>query len=293
MCDCHAEPLTRNTNEPVVIAKSLLLFKKQLIGRGAFGTVFKGEYESKPCALKVLLALGDEIQTSLPTSGQARTDSVERFRRECEHLESFKHPNVVCHLATRRFPGSNHLVLALELMDCNLRQYFTSEPGKDPVKLSLIVQSSLCLDIASALEYIHSRGVVHRDLCSDNILLACGGEIPVAKVCDFGMSRIITKSGPQSVSTQAFGHKGYMQPEATDLESSDYTPKFDVFSFGALMIQIVCHLPTIKDKRERSYELGLIEASHPIKILITRCLCENRDDRPSASQLKRSLQKLL
>ena len=266
----------------------IVLFKNNPIGSGAFGIVFKGEINKQPCAIKILRALADEIQLSCPVAKYATEDSVSRFHKECEYLESFKHPNIVRHLATRTHPTTNHLVLALELMDCNLRQYFTSQSGKDPVKLSLTVQSSLCLNIASALEYIHSRGVVHRDLCSDNILLACGGETPVAKVCDFGMSRIL-KSEAHSISL-ALGHKGYMPPEATDMESSSYNAKFDIFSFGALMVQIVRHLPTIKDKKERRYELNLIDSSHPIKALMCECLHENRDNRPSASQLKRRLQ---
>ena len=262
------------------------------IGSGAFSTVFKGEFNKQPCAVKVLHAVAFEMRTSLPVSKHAPEDSVLRFQKECDYLESFIHPNIVRHLATRMYPATNHLVLALELMDCNLRQYFIPQPGKDPVKLSLTVQSSLCLDIASALEYIHSRGVVHRDLCSDNILLACGGESPVAKVCDFGMSRIL-KSEAHSISLQAFAHKGYMPPEATDMESSSYNTKFDIFSFGALMVQIVRHLPTIKDRRERNNELDSIETSHPIKTLIYQSLQENRDDRPSATQLKRKLSQFL
>ena len=273
------------------VTDDLVLFKNNPIGRGAFGIVFRGEFNKQPCAIKVLRALADEIQLSYPVAQYTMKGSFTRFKDECKYLESFDHPNIVCHLATRTHPTTNHLVLALELMDCNLRQYFTPQPGKDPVKLSLTVQSSLCLDIASALEYIHSRGVVHRDLCSDNILLACGGENPVAKVCDFGMSRLL-KSEAYSISF-ALGHKGYMPPEATDLESSRYNTQFDIFSFGALMVQIVRHLPTIKDKKERRYELNLIELSHPIKALMCECLCENRDDRPSASQLKRRLQLLL
>ena len=266
-----------------------MLFKTNPIGSGAFGVVFRGEFNKQPCAIKVLRALADEIQTSLPLSKSAQKDSVTRFHTECQYLESFVHPNIVCHLATRMYGATNHLVLALELMDCNLRQYFTPQTGKEPVKLSLTVQSSLCLDIASALEYIHSRGVVHRDLCSDNILLGCGAETPVAKVCDFGMSGIL-KSEAHSISLQAFAHKGYMPPEATDMESSSYNTKFDIFSFGALIVQIVRHLPTIKHKRERKYELNLIESNHPIKVLLCQCLCENRDKRPSAAQLKRRLQ---
>ena len=270
------------------ISDDLLLFKDKPIGSGAFGSVFRGEVNGERCAIKLLHAVASEIRTDIPTASLASTDSAERFRKECEFLESFQHRNIVRHLATKKHPKTNHLVLALELMDCNLRQYFTPQPDKESVKLSLAIQTSLCHDIASALEYIHSRGVVHRDLCGENILLSCGGETPVAKVCDFGMSKI-TKNDTQSVSLQAFAHKGYMPPEATDMESPCYNLMFDIYSFGALMVQIVRHLPTLKDRKERSFELEVIESSHPIKQIIIDCLNENRDDRPSAAHLKRRL----
>ena len=271
------------------VSDDLVLFKDKPIGSGAFGEVFKGELNGQPCAIKLLHAVASEIRTQIPTASLASTDSTEKFRKECEFLESFQHSKIVCHLATRKHPTTNHLVLALELMDCNLRQYFTPQPDRKPVKLSLAIQTSFCHDIASALEYIHSRGVVHRDLCGENILLSCGGETPVAKVCDFGMSKI-TKNDARSVSLQAFAHKGYMPPEATDMESSCYNSMFDIYSFGALMVQIVRHLPTIKDRNERSFELELIQANHPIKKIIIDCLNENRDNRPSAAHLKRRLE---
>ncbi len=273
------------------ISDGLVLFKDKPIGSGAFGSVFRGEVNGQPCAIKLLHAVASEIRTQIPTASLTSTDSTERFRKECEFLESFQHPNIVCHLATKKHPKTNHLVLALELMDRNLRQYFTPQPDKEPIKLSLAIQTSLCHDIASALEYIHSRGVVHRDLCGENILLSCVGETPVAKVCDFGMSKI-TKSDTQSVSLQAFAHKGFMPPEAISMESLCYNSMFDIFSFGALMVQIVRHLPTIKDRKERKDELELIENAHPIKKLIMKCLNENRDDRPSAAHLKRRLETL-
>ncbi len=270
------------------ISDGLVLFKDNPIGSGAFGAVFRGELNGQPCAIKLLYALASEIQTKVPTSSLASTDSTERFRKECELFEVFRHPNIVRYLATKKYPKTNHLVLALELMDCNLRQYFTPQADKEPIKLSLAIQTSLCHDIASALEYIHSRGVVHRDLCGENILLSCGGETPVAKVCDFGMSKMI-KTDTRSVSLQAFAHKGFMPPEAIDMESLCYNSMFDIFSFGALMVQIVRHLPTIKDRKDRKYELKLIDETHPIRELIIDCLNENRDNRPSAAHLKRRL----
>ena len=237
--------------------------------------------------LKLLRSLADEIQMSLPIAGQAKQDSVERFRQECQYLESFTHPNVVRHLATRTHPKTGHLVLAIELMDCNLRQFFSSPFGKN---LSILTQNSLCHDIASALAYIHSRHIVHRDLCSDNILLDCKGKNPTAKVCDFGMSRIIQSEGT-SISLPAFGHRGYLPPEATDVDSSRFDSSFDIFAFGALMVQIVRCLPTIKSRKERTHELDHIDSTHSLKPIIEQCLLVNRDDRPSAIQLERKLTK--
>ena len=239
------------------ISRDLVLFKKEAIGGGAFGTVFRGEINGQPCALKILRSLADEIQLSLPIAGQAKQDSVVRFQTECEYLESFKHPNVVRHLATRTHPNIGHLVLALELMDCNLRQFFFSPSGKD---LPFLTQKSLCRDIASALAYIHSRHIVHRDLCSDNILLDCKGETPVAKVCDFGMSRIIKSEGT-SISLPAFGHRGYLPPEATDVDSSRFDSSFEIFAFGAIMVQIVRCLQTIKSRKE--HRMNLIKLTPP------------------------------
>ncbi len=287
-----AKAVALNDSNKECISEALFIFKDKPIGSGAFGSVFRGELNGQPCAIKLLHAVASEIRTQLPTASLTSTDSAERFHKECEFFESFQHPNIVRHLATKKYPKTNHFVLALELMDCNLRQYFTLQPDKEPIKLSLATQTSLCHDIASALEYIHSRGVVHRDLCGENILLSCGGETPVAKVCDFGMSKI-TKNDTRSVSLQAFARRGFMPPEAVTMESLWYNSMFDIFSFGALMVLIVRHLPTIKDRKERSFELELIQASHPIRKIIMNCLNENRDNRPSAAHLKRRLEAII
>ncbi len=197
LCAGELTTATMECSNVECISHDMVVFMDKHIGNGAFGAVFRGEVNGQPCAIKVLHLLATEIR--LKTALSNTTDTSERFRKECEFLESFDHPNIVRHLATRQHLRTHQFVLALELMDCNLRHYFTPQPDKEPVKLPFPVQSSLCRDIASALEYIHSRGVVHRDLCGENILLYCRGESPIAKVCDFGMSKI-TKSDTQSVS---------------------------------------------------------------------------------------------
>lgn len=276
-----------STDDPDVlyISRDLKLYKKASIGGGMFGSVFKGELNGKPCALKVLHFLASEILMCLPTAVLANNESVDRFRQECEYLKSFKHPNIVQHLATETHPKTGHLVLVLELLDCNLRQYFSKVK-----ELTIAIQTSLCYDIILALAEIHCRQIVHRDLCADNVLLDTRGSVPVAKVSDFGMSKII-QTKVQCLSLPVFGHRGYLPPEA-DTDSSRCDSSFDIFQFGVLMLQIVRCLPSIKSKQERINEQENVDSAHPLKDIIKQCLLEDSFKRPSANELQRQLQSI-
>ena len=126
------------------------------------------------------------VYCSLPTSQKKNEEAVKIFDRECEFLESFQHPNVVQHLSTSEHPMFCSTLLVTELMHCNLRSYL-SGLGEKP--LSNYFQLSSSKDVASGLAYIHSKQIVHRDLCSDNILINLSHPVPVAKISDFGMSQ--------------------------------------------------------------------------------------------------------
>lgn len=259
------------------ITKELKIFTEVSIGGGALGSVFKGELNGEPCAVKILYSLASEIRMRLPTAGLANSDTVERFKQECEYLKSFKHPNIVQHLATKTHPKSGQLVLVLELMDCNLREFFSTERE---IMRTIRCQRSLCENVISALVYIHKRQIVHRDLCADNILLVLSeNEMnpPIAKISDFGMSKIIEAEG-QSVSLPAFGHRGYLPPEVFITDSSQVDSSYDIFQFGVIMLQIVHCLPAINLPKERERELKKVDSLHPFKSLIQDCLKENKSE---------------
>ena len=263
----------------------ILVYKKPILGSGAFGSVFMGELDGNLCAVKVLNPLGRQIQTSLPASSKTvQHSALERFKRECDLLEKFDHDKIVHHIASRIDPESNLPILVLELLDCSLTEYLE----KSTTDLQMKTKISLCCDVASALAYLHDspRNIVHRDLCSDNILLRLTDPIPVAKVGDFGMSRIIDCTN-LSHSLTAMGHRvGYMPPEAP---SADYDSSLDIFMFGAIMIQIVSKIHHIESEKHRVEHFKAISKTHPLYENIANCLHEDKEMRPKAFALHRSL----
>ena len=170
-------------------------------------------------------------------------------------------------------------------MDCNLNQYFSSTPREE---VMFTVQKRLCIDIISALEYIHKRKIVHLNLRGDNVLLDCTKEIPVAKLCGFCMSKLTT-TDCGSVSLPAFGHRGYLPPEAFVTDSSQFDSSFDIFQFGVVMLQIVQCLPTIRSPLDRLKEFNRVDSDHPFKPIIKDCLLDDKPFRPVATQLHSQL----
>ena len=259
------------------INERLVIFSDNKIGFGAFGMVFKGSYRSTPCAVKVLHELATQIQTDLP-AGEGNESA---FDRECKFVETFQHPNVVQHLSTDKHPKSSGLILVTELMDCNLKSYLS---GIDGETLTTHFQLSLSRDVASGLAYIHSRKVIHRDLCGDNILLslALKNQVPLAKISDFGMSRLLDPSQMTHTLTVIPQRMGYLPPEALRQENELYDHKLDVFSLGVIMLQIVRKLETVKTPKERTFHESQIPTEHELKLVISDCLQEDSRKRPTA-----------
>ncbi len=263
------------------INEYLTIFLDEPLGSGA---VFKGSYRGDPCAIKLLHQVAMEIQTNIPaTKSEDASDAIDR---ESDFLKLFQHPNVVQFLSTAKHPKSGGTILVVELMDCNLRSYFS---GLDEESLSSECEISLSKDMACGLAYIHSKLIIHRDLCGNNVLLKLTRLLPVAKISDFGMSRLYDPSKLSSTLT-AIGHRrGYLPPEAYRLEEEKYDSSLDVFSFGVILTQIVCKLETIKSTKDRSFHVAQIPHTHRLRKLIDSCLQENMTRRPSARDICESI----
>lgn len=215
--------------------KDIKLLKHQTIGTGAYGAVCKANCDDLVCAAKliypVLFSLSGQ---SLPELDEGREHRLplRRFHQECQFLSQIRHPNIVQYLGTYRDPESGAPALLMELMDENLTSYLERQEALLPMH----VQVNLLHDVALALAYLHSHGIIHRDLSSNNVLLIGSSR---AKVTDFGMSSLVDMASPSKATlTTCPGTQVYMPPEALN-EPPVYSEKLDCFSFGVLMLQVL------------------------------------------------------
>ena len=276
------------------------LYKSKSLGSGSYGAVCRAECDGLPCAAKIMhLTLFD-----LRDPGTALY--LERFEAECRLLSLARHPNIVQYLATYRDPETRLPVLLMELCDENLSRFLERSPGPLPYNIELNISH----DIALALVYLHTNGLIHRDLTANNVLMIAGVQ---AKVTDFGMSKLGIVNPHMTPMTLCPGNLQYMSPEALE-EPPSYTEKLDIFSFGVLLVQIMTRqFPdagprfqivndprypdgvvriTVPEVQRRRAHLNMISGTHPLKAMALNCLKSKEMERPSAQQLSNSLSEL-
>ena len=221
--------------------KAVQLFKDQTLGIGAYGKVCRARCDNLDCAAKLLHeTLFDANAERLVTHRREHRLPVRRFEKECQFLNVIKHPNIIQYLGMYQDPSSGLAVLLMELMDCSLTGYLeTSMYVESGVPFH--IQVNICHDITLALSFLHSNGIIHRDLSGNNVLLS-GQPNVRAKVTDFGMVSLSDQLSPRQTSYLTYtlcpGTDAYMPPEAVK-DNPIYTKQIDCFSFGVIVIQIL------------------------------------------------------
>lgn len=244
--------------------------------------VHKAVWNGQECAVKIIKHLAVSIAFGVDP-GTPDNDNVDfrRFMKECDRLRKLEHPNIV-ELYGIKFHEDGYPVIMMELLNGNLRNYLFQQRES----LSLLHQLSLIKDIALGLEYLHSQRIVHRDICGENILLTMHQPLPVAKISDFSTSKII---GAKNSSIAMLPYRrGYIPPEFAQFPY-EYDVKMDVFMFGVVISQIICCIENIENEVERRQVLEKIPREHPLKLDVNKMTSKYKVDRPSASEIARSI----
>ena len=270
--------------------------QSQVLGTGSYGSVVKARLDDLPCAAKIL------HQIIMRSDDPGARNFAARYDQECQLLRELRHPCIVMFLGLVDTPRTLQPILLMELMDESLTSFLERDATHPlPFYLQVNITHNICL----ALAYLHAKGVIHRDMSSNNVLIDAGTR---AKVTDFGMSKIadgnprMTRSGL----TQCPGTLAFMPPEALRPKPS-YNDKLDTFSAGVLIIQVISRkypAPTdamkivddptapmgqkmlfVPELERRANDIRLVPSDHTLLPIARHCLKDRDGERPSAVEL--------
>jgi len=200
---------------------------ERVLGEGGFGTVYLASQQrpvQRTVALKILQA------------GRGDTRARQRFEDERHLLARLQHA-CIAQIYDAGTSADQRSYIAMEYVDGAPITAWCRER-----KVDVDARLRLFLRVCAAIQYAHQREIVHRDLKPSNILVREEDGVPLPKVIDFGIARLIA-SRDRSTATDMtrvgdmIGTPGYMSPEQAAGESVD--TRTDVYSLGALLCELL------------------------------------------------------
>jgi tRNA A-37 threonylcarbamoyl transferase component Bud32 len=192
---------------------------EELVGRGGMSKVYRAHDRmlERNVALKILhQRLGDD------------EEYVERFRREARAVAQLAHPNIVTVIDRGEDAGRQFIVF--EYIGGDDLKQLIDRVG--PLPIDQVIE--LGQEIAAALAFAHERGIVHRDVKPQNVLLNDEG---LAKVTDFGIARSVDVEHGVTQTGTVLGTSNYIAPEQASGQPVD--DRSDVYSFGVVLYELL------------------------------------------------------
>ncbi|RDX79866.1 Serine/threonine-protein kinase HT1 [Mucuna pruriens] len=257
------------------------LFVGPQIGEGAHAKVYEGKYKNQIVAIKI-------VHNGETTEDIAKREG--RFAREVAMLSRVQHKNLVKFIGACKEPV---MVIVTELLlGGTLRKYLLN---MRPKCLDRHVAIGFALDIARAMECLHSHGIIHRDLKPDNLLLT--EDQKTVKLADFGLAR---EESLTEMMTAETGTYRWMAPELYSTvtlrqgEKKHYNHKVDAYSFAIVLWELLhnkvpfegmsnlqaAYAAAFKNVRPSAENLP-----EELTVILTSCWQEDPNARPNFTQI--------
>jgi len=212
------------------------------LGEGGMGVVYRAE-DTK---LKRTVAL-----KFLPDRVNKDTTAKERFLQEAQAAAALNHPNICTIHGVEDVDGSLFIVM----------EYIEGGTLREKIPFAKIDDAiTIAAHIGEALQEAHSKGIVHRDIKADNIMLTSKGQ---AKVMDFGLAKL--KGALKLTRTSStVGTLGYMAPE--QIQGGEVDHRSDIFSFGVLLFEMLTGKLPFRGEHEAAMVYSIVnEEPTPIQ----------------------------
>jgi serine/threonine protein kinase/Tfp pilus assembly protein PilF len=242
------------------------------LGQGGMGVVYLAldTESSQKVALKIMLLKGDM--------------AIERFNREAKAASKLQHSNIIRVYEVGKIDKYHYLT-----MDYVNGPSLEQVANKNNKELSQDRIAEIIRDIALALHYAHSQGIVHRDIKPSNILLDSAGN---AYLTDFGLAKETTESERSlTVTGTIMGTPDYMSPEQAKGDKHKINRRSDVFSLGSTLYFTLTGVSPFKGKelyqtliqvvnKDPIAPRKLVQATHPdLEAVCLKCLEKKQEDR--------------
>jgi serine/threonine-protein kinase len=253
---------------------------ERLLGQGGFAWAFVGrEQDGTPVAIKVLKPR---------YAGDPQFES--RFRNESETAAKLEHPNIIRIRSVAK--TREHVYFAMDLCADSLGARIAREgplPEEDILRLAY--------DIASALEFAHQQGVIHRDLKPDNVLIRSDGG---AVLTDFGIARAVSGYVASTGVNMTIGTPHYLSPEQAQGRPLDQ--RVDFYALGVTLYKAATG--EVPFSSNDWFELARMHVEDPppslrrkrpalskrFERVVMKCLAKHPDDRyANAAELRADL----